>query len=54
MKYGYARKSSVQQSLSIQVAALKEAGCDIVRQEQGSGTTRNGRIRTRNTPRVFA
>ncbi len=43
MKYGYARKSSVQQSLSIQVAALKEAGCDIVRQEQGSGTTRNGR-----------
>ena len=43
MKYGYARKSSVQQSLSIQVAALKDAGCDIVRQEQGSGTTRNGR-----------
>ena len=43
MKYGYARKSSVQQSLSIQVAALKEAGCDIVRQEQGSGTTCNGR-----------
>jgi len=43
MKYGYARKSSVQQSILIQVAALKEAGCDIVRQEQGSGTTRNGR-----------
>lgn len=43
MKYGYARKSSVQQSLSIQVAALKDAGCDVIRQEQGSGTTRNGR-----------
>ena len=43
MKYGYARKSSVQQSILIQVAALEEAGCDIVRQEQGSGTTRNGR-----------
>ena len=43
MKYGYARKSSVQQSLSIQVAALKEAGCDVIRQEQGSGTTRNSR-----------
>jgi len=43
MKYGYARKSSIQQSLSIQVQALKAAGCDLVRQEQGSGTSRNGR-----------
>jgi len=34
MKYGYARKSSIQQSLSIQVQALKAAGCGLVRQEQ--------------------
>jgi len=27
----------------LQVAALKEVGCDIVRQEQGSGTTRSDR-----------
>jgi DNA invertase Pin-like site-specific DNA recombinase len=40
---GYARVSSVDQSLDIQEAALKAAGCDMVRSEKRSGTTTTGR-----------
>lgn len=39
MKYGYARVSTIDQDLSIQVAALKAAGCDIIRAEKQSGAT---------------
>ncbi|NIX75200.1 recombinase family protein [Microvirga terricola] len=41
--YGYARVSTVDQDLSIQVQKLKEAGCSIIREEKVSGTSREGR-----------
>lgn len=46
--YGYARVSSTGQDLSIQVQALKAAGCDIVRSEKRSGTTVQGRPELQN------
>jgi len=41
--YGYARVSTVEQDLTIQVDALKRAGCSVVRSEQRSGSTTSGR-----------
>jgi DNA invertase Pin-like site-specific DNA recombinase len=43
MLYGYARVSTADQDLSIQLAALKAAGCDVVRSEKITGTSREGR-----------
>jgi DNA invertase Pin-like site-specific DNA recombinase len=43
MMYGYARVSTTDQSLDLQVQALKAAGCQVVRAEKVSGTTRDGR-----------
>lgn len=40
---GYARVSSVGQSLEVQEAALAEAGCEKVFAEKRSGTTQEGR-----------
>src|SRR5262245_10484404 len=40
---GYARVSSTDQSTAVQVARLKEAGCQVIRREKGSGRTRDGR-----------
>lgn len=40
---GYARVSSVGQSLGVQETALREAGCDIVFSEKRTGTTQAGR-----------
>lgn len=41
--YGYARVSSVDQDHTSQVAKLTAAGCEVVRSEKGTGTTREGR-----------
>ena len=43
MKYGYARVSTADQDLTIQIDALTAAGCDNIRQEKVSGTSIQGR-----------
>lgn len=43
MLVGYARVSSLGQSLEVQEAALREAGCEKLFAEKHSGTTRQGR-----------
>ncbi len=40
---GYARVSTSDQDLTIQLAALNAAGCDVIRQEKATGTTTAGR-----------
>jgi DNA invertase Pin-like site-specific DNA recombinase len=40
---GYARVSTTDQDLSIQEAALRAAGCGVIRSEKRSGTTTEGR-----------
>jgi DNA invertase Pin-like site-specific DNA recombinase len=46
--FGYARCSTLDQDLSIQEAALKAAGCDLIRTEKVSGTSTNGRVELAN------
>lgn len=41
--YGYARVSTTDQDLEIQVEALKDSGCEVVRSEKVSGSKRDGR-----------
>jgi DNA invertase Pin-like site-specific DNA recombinase len=44
---GYARVSTTDQDLDLQLAALKAAGCDVIRAEKRSGTSTNGRAELR-------
>lgn len=44
-KIGYARVSTVDQDTSIQVAALKAYGCEVIREEKATGTTTDGRTK---------
>jgi len=43
VKYGYARVSTTDQDLTVQIDALKKAGCENIRQEKVSGTSVQGR-----------
>jgi DNA invertase Pin-like site-specific DNA recombinase len=40
---GYARVSTTDQDLSIQEAALRAAGCEVIRAEKRSGTDQDRR-----------
>ena len=42
-RYGYARVSSTSQDTALQEAALKQAGCTVIRTEKISGASREGR-----------
>jgi len=42
-RIGYARTSTTDQNLSAQIAALKAAGCEVIREEQKSGASLKGR-----------
>lgn len=41
--YGYARVSTTDQDHAIQIERLKAAGCEVIRSEKVTGTTREGR-----------
>ena len=43
-RIGYARVSSIDQDLEIQIAKLKAEGCEIVRSEKVSGGSRDNRV----------
>lgn len=52
--YGYARVSTTDQSLDIQIAELTAAGCEKVRSEKVSGTSTNGRQELKTLPSTLA
>ena len=46
--YGYARVNTTDQDLSVQETALRAAGCEVIRTEKRSGTSREGRTELAN------
>lgn len=42
-RIGYARTSTTDQNLAAQIAALRNAGCEVIREEQKSGASLEGR-----------
>lgn len=50
---GYARVSTIGQDLSIQKAALRAAGCNVIRAEKGSGMATAGREQLRTVLEVL-
>jgi DNA invertase Pin-like site-specific DNA recombinase len=38
--YGYARASTLEQNVTIQEEALRRAGCEVIRSEKVSGSSR--------------
>ncbi len=42
-RYGYARISTADQDATLQIEALRRAGCDVIRAETQSGASRQGR-----------
>ena len=42
-RIGYARTSTTDQNLAAQIVALKAAGCEVIREEQKSGSSLEGR-----------
>jgi DNA invertase Pin-like site-specific DNA recombinase len=45
--YGYARVSTTDQDLTVQLEALRQAGCTVIRAEKVTGTTTEGRAELR-------
>ena len=50
--YRYARVSTTDQDLTVQLEALKAAGCTIIRAEKVTGTTTAGRAELRPCGRI--
>ncbi len=47
-RYGYARVASTDQDAAIQIEALRQAGCEVIRSETKSATSRQGRTELEN------